>query len=243
MSAAKNTVRATLSPGVTVYPSRRLQVIVLEPVALYRDCLMRVLKARFGRAVNILGVAQSLSGARRMLMQFERVDALIGAPYGTHETLRDWEHFGRLRRRHYPGLACLMWTTLPLSFVRLFTPPGCRPATLLLGKKVPVTAFCQAVEHVLAGHRPGDLIPRAASGDAVSPPALTQREVLILSELMQGKHPRQIAQRYGNSLKTISSHKRRAMQKLGVTSNVQLMAALQALAAFWLQADNGGMRA
>ncbi|WP_164057969.1 helix-turn-helix domain-containing protein [Serratia marcescens] len=165
-----------------------------------------------------------------MLMQSERVDVLIGAPYGPRETLLDWERFGRLIGCYYPDLICLIWTSLPVRFMRMFTPAEYGGQTLFFNKRVSIPVFCQIVLQVVLGYRLKKGVrcfPR--ENDELPLPSLTLREVLVLTELMEGRSLRQIAGLYNNSMKTISAHKRRAMAKLGVRSNVQLLMMLHSL--------------
>jgi len=48
--------------------------------------------------------------------------------------------------------------------------------------------------------------------------ALSTREEEVMNMLLQGLRPAQVAERLGLSLKTVSSHKRNALGKLGVTN-------------------------
>lgn len=230
MIAAKGCKKACLSgQNMTIHSSLCLRVIVHDPVTLYRDCLMRVLNAYFGHTVKILGEAQTLADVRKILIH-EHADLLIGVPYGVGETLLDWEVFGCQLKCYHPSLICLMWTNLPKNFVRLFTPAERVGKTLFLKKGVSIPVFCQVVSQVAAGDlSKNDVCRCPPEDDGTALKTLTLRESLVLSEMMEGKSLRQIAARYHNSLKTISSHKCSAMKKLGVSSNAQLLALLHAL--------------
>jgi DNA-binding NarL/FixJ family response regulator len=52
---------------------------------------------------------------------------------------------------------------------------------------------------------------------------LTDRETEVLQQMIAGQSPRQIAERLSISNKTVSTHKTRLMEKLSVSSTVELM--------------------
>lgn len=51
---------------------------------------------------------------------------------------------------------------------------------------------------------------------------LTRRQLDVLACLCQGLPPRKIAAHYGIDVKTVGTHRARIMEKLGLTTNVQL---------------------
>ncbi|MEX3099230.1 hypothetical protein [Serratia ureilytica] len=69
MIAAEGSKKPRLSgQNVTVRSSHSLRVIVHDPVSLYRECLIHVLKAYFGHTVKILGEAKTLAAVRKKLI-------------------------------------------------------------------------------------------------------------------------------------------------------------------------------
>lgn len=79
----------------------------------------------------------------------------------------------------------------------------------------------QAVDKAL--QRPATATPAVAGGAERPRPALTAREREVMLLLAQGQHNRGIAQALGISARTVEVHKARVMEKLGVSTLVELV--------------------
>ncbi|MCB6183199.1 response regulator transcription factor [Leeia sp. TBRC 13508] len=87
-----------------------------------------------------------------------------------------------------------------------------------------------AIRKVAAGGRyiEPDLADRLVfevglSGDRPAHASLSERELQVFERLVKGAHLNDIAEQLVISAKTVSTHKVRLMQKLGVTSNAELV--------------------
>ncbi len=78
-----------------------------------------------------------------------------------------------------------------------------------------------------------DALRRVASGRSAFPPSrpgddpftgLSSREAEVLAGLLMGTPVSEIAQRLGISAKSVSTYRRRILDKLGVESNAELIA-------------------
>lgn len=73
----------------------------------------------------------------------------------------------------------------------------------------------------------GDLLVQTVIGgkdrSAAAPVALSEREVMVLRLIAQGYSNKEIAAQFDLSVKTVETYKARAMEKLGLTSRVELV--------------------
>ncbi|HWW08359.1 response regulator transcription factor [Collimonas sp.] len=89
-----------------------------------------------------------------------------------------------------------------------------------------------AVQHIEAGRQQCYLSPSISSGLAhglqaagfdKQAPALSKRELEVVRLFAQGNNLNDISQNLGRAVTTVATHKHNAMQKLGVTSNADLI--------------------
>ncbi|MDQ7099068.1 LuxR C-terminal-related transcriptional regulator [Serratia sp. MF1(2023)] len=204
-------------------PNGKIRVVIMEPIELYRDSIVLLLDGYFKNSIEILGFAKSLSETRCLLLKEDCVDIFIGEPIGMSDNLSDWFLFCSEMRNIYPSLNFFVWTKIPIHLLCAHVPKD-KSKILFFGKKTQIKTLCDNISFFI--------INNSISSPCCSiqlPPKLTKKEVAILVELIRGKSLRQISVIYNNSLKTISSHKCRAMKKLGVKSNVQLILLLKNL--------------
>jgi DNA-binding NarL/FixJ family response regulator len=88
------------------------------------------------------------------------------------------------------------------------------------------------VDPDLAGKVLGGLLGRASRGGSDSGEALSQREEEVLRLIARGFKYREIAERLDVSLKTVETHKARALEKLGLVGRAGIVA--YAIRAGWL---------
>lgn len=125
---------------------------------------------------------------------------------------------------------------MPEIFVLSFTPAERWGKTLFLNKRVSVPLFCEVVSLVMARNWPKKDALFLHEDNAALLHALAWREVLVMNEIAEGNSLKQIAERYHKSVSAISSHKRQAMKKLGISSYVKLLTLLNAL--YYADTDN-----
>lgn len=119
----------------------------------------------------------------------------------------------------------------PMIVVTMFGGWALRQSAYSLGASGFVCKSCspdelvEAVEQVLAGslHFPGLL---DSAGEALR---LSAREQTVLDALLEGVGPQALANRLGISQPAIQSYKRRLFEKLGISSQAELLRAAQEL--------------
>jgi DNA-binding NarL/FixJ family response regulator len=87
----------------------------------------------------------------------------------------------------------------------------------------------------LAGKVLGGLVARAASAGTVPTDVLSDREEEVMRLIARGFTNREIAERLDVSVKTVETHKARAMEKLGVESRAGIVG--YAIRSGWLAPD------
>lgn len=95
--------------------------------------------------------------------------------------------------------------------------------TGLLHKRDSADIILQAIEQVAEGERFLSSSVEDMLGEIEVD--LTQREMQVLAQFMEGKSPVNIADELNISIRTVEKHKENMMKKLGVSSSVQLVEA------------------
>ena len=134
------------------------------------------------------------------------------------------EAIRRLRGAHETGSAVIVLRAMAEpSFGRAARDAG---AAGLLSREASVEELWEAIATVARGGRHiGPAWGRAEDGDAPTPmPALTDREVEILSLVAQGLTAEAIARRLGISGRTVNFHKQNLRARLGVSTTVEAVA-------------------
>lgn len=93
----------------------------------------------------------------------------------------------------------------------------------VLHKRDDAEVILTGIERIAAGGR--YLSPSVSNMAAEITVDLTQREIQVLSQFMQGKAPNSIAEALNISVRTVEKHKENMMKKLEVTSSIQLVEA------------------
>ncbi len=173
----------------------------------------------------------------------ETKDGTKGAADSTTEstTRRDGLYLLRAVRRTYPRLPIVVFTMLKEarvvdSVIRL-------GAKAVLCKTDPIDLLPKTLRLVLSGH----LLMRPRASHAGNGPIsrfprtsenqsfvgrLSRREAAVVRMLLSGQSLQEVARHFERSAKTISNQKRSAMQKLGVSNDIEL-ARLAAEAGFY----------
>jgi len=135
----------------------------------------------------------------------------------------DGMNFIRRLRRLYPGLVVITFSA--------GKPAETEYAAFRAGAAgyLPKTASMAALADVIraAAHRPRGFVAYEDGALRTSPPRhpdsrLTTAEIEVLRQIAQGRSVTQVAARLLRSKKTISTHKRRAMRKLGLADDLAL---------------------
>jgi two-component system invasion response regulator UvrY len=130
-------------------------------------------------------------------------------------------------RRRYPAMKLLVFGTSsdPEHAARALH----LGATGYLSKQASRSQLMQAVKKVLAGKRYAsqaaveELASMQARGSRHSPKPLSNREVQVKAALVSGKRAADIAVSLGLSIKTVSTYKRRILDKLALHSTADLV--------------------
>jgi DNA-binding NarL/FixJ family response regulator len=95
-------------------------------------------------------------------------------------------------------------------------------ATTLAADRREPEHLSAAIKAILIGNR--GCTPSATRAiETTSPPVLTQRECEVLALLAGGCRMKEVGYRLGISYRTVTFHKYRAMRKMGVQSDADLM--------------------
>lgn len=133
---------------------------------------------------------------------------------------RDGVHLIEWLQRHHPRLKILVYSVLGAPLMaRAALRCG---ASAYVCKRSSLSVLEEAVSRVRNGGTYIDpsMRPQRYSGRPLSP-----TEIDILRRLAHGATVGEIAERTNRSVSTISTHKRNAMQKLGVSNDAQLVIA------------------
>jgi len=156
----------------------------------------------------------------RQLEQRPETDLLILEMALPGSRGRDGIHMIEWLRRNHPRLKVLVYSVMGA--------PLMARATLKCGasgyicKRSPLSILDEALERIRLGQTYID--PNLRSQRHTGRP-LSPTEIDILRRLSHGATVGEIAERTNRSVSTISTHKRNAMQKLGVTNDAQLVIA------------------
>ncbi|MDF3932056.1 response regulator transcription factor [Pseudomonas citronellolis] len=168
-------------------------------------------------------VAEWVQDTDALLQQLEQrpeLDVLILEMALPGSRGRDGVHMIEWLQRNYPNLKVLVYSIMGAPLMARAT-LKCG-ASAYVCKRSPLGALEEALARIRDGHTyiDANLRPQRHTGRPLSP-----TEIDILRRLSHGATVGEIAERTNRSVSTISTHKRNAMQKLGVTNDAQLVIA------------------
>lgn len=196
---------------------KTLNVIVADAQPMIGWGLEHYLAAHCNAQVNAyVSDTESLLTA---LSEGTDIDLLIMEMALPGERGRDGVHLIEWLRRHYPNVQILVYSLLGAPLMA--TSAIKCGAMGYVCKRSPLSVLNDAVLRVCRGETFIDptLRPPRHTGRPLS-----ATEMDIIRRLAHGDTVGEIAERTSRSVSTISTHKRNAMQKLGLTSDAQLVA-------------------
>jgi DNA-binding NarL/FixJ family response regulator len=125
-----------------------------------------------------------------------------------------------------PGLRCLVMSVYP---ERDYAERAYRDGAMgYLPKDCPPDQFLDAVRRILAGRtyvspEYAEALVRGGGAEAGDAAKLTDRELAVVGRLAAGDGLTEIGKRLNLSVKTVSTYKTRAMAKLGLANNAELI--------------------
>ncbi|WP_380183010.1 LuxR C-terminal-related transcriptional regulator [Kalamiella sp. sgz302252] len=159
----------------------------------------------------------------------EAADALHSAPAqllimelcGENDSVLDGLKFLRLSLARWPTTAIIINTAF--TDTRILQLLAATEIQGLVLKQEPAIALLQCAQQVIAGtksfsHKVKQLLSKQPAGSE----NLTPRELEVLTHLFAGKNVTGTAQEIARNARTVSTHKRNAMHKLGINSDGEL---------------------
>lgn len=213
-----------MSPTEQSQPTRRqaLEILMADDHAIVREGLKRLLESS-GRPWRVVEAASGFEALDQLRLQ--RFD--LGIFDLSMPQLGGLELIGRVRELH-PGMPTMVLTMrAEEQYAMRALRAGARG---FVSKDAAGRELLDAVDKVLQGGlyvSPAvmDLAVLQLSGGAPDQPLqqLSDRELEVLRRLVAGERPTEIAQSLHLSVKTVSSHKSRIQEKLGLSSTAALV--------------------
>ncbi len=198
-SAAANTRRAERTLG---------EVVILDEHPIWVDAIERILSES---GIRVVGKAVSPETALE-LVRSKQPDALIAPLVLANSEMEALELLGRARERR-PGLRLIVFASDDNGF-HLSAAASAR-AEAYLPKASSAAKVVETVRACLKGER------RPVANGEVAVPALTQRELEIVTLAARGYTNAQIAERLWITRWTVKYHLANAYKKLGVSNRTQ----------------------
>jgi len=186
----------------------RGEVVILDEHPIWVDALETILSSA---GIRVTGKTTSAEAALELVCS-KQPDALIAPLELADSEMEALELLGRARERR-PGLRLVVFATRDDGF-HLSAAASVR-AEAYLPKTVTAAKLVETVKACLSGE------PTPAINDHVARPALTQRELEIVSLAAHGYTNAQIAQRLWVTRWTVKYHLANSYKKLGVTNRTQ----------------------
>src|SRR4051812_27522931 len=194
----------------------KTRVVVADARKLVREGICALLE-RHGD-IKVVGEAEQGQAAIKLAEAMTPDVAVLNVSASTHgfkELIHD------LRKAHPPLRVLVLTLSMNSSFLREMLEAGaagCLTKDSASGDLV--TAIRTVMTHkVYLSPQIAELVidgyVSPAMRGAKKPPALSAREKLILPQIADGQSTKEIAGSFGVSSKTIETHRRRIMQKLG----------------------------
>lgn len=199
---------------------KKIKIIVMDPVQVYRDSIINVLEKYFNKIISIVGVAKDISELIRIIVNDGPADIYLMEVYGKYESYKSWGYFTDFIALNSPSSYCLVWSSKPTMFIRKFSNECLSIRPWQLHKKISLEKFLRFFLLLIDNK----LISAPSTHLCIGPPIsnLTQSEVIILSSLLEGDSMTCLSKRNRLNYKTISSHKRNAMSKMRISTTAQL---------------------
>lgn len=193
--------------------------ILMEACPITALGMRQVLIQSYGFTETITHVSR-LSGVPA-LMRLHLPRLLIMELCGEAESVLDGLRLIAMCNEHWPLTSIVVCTALDdLRVLQLLAASGIKG---LLLKKEPTLALAQCVEQVLAGEQSySPKVRQLLAGHSLEGKALTTRELDVLAYLFSGKSVTTAALTMHRDVRTVSTHKRNAMAKLGFQNDGEL---------------------
>ncbi|MBB1585012.1 LuxR C-terminal-related transcriptional regulator [Serratia sp. OS31] len=169
----------------------------------------------------VVAAVDSLATLRQVIRKTP-FDFLIMEIHGKSESIIDFYLFMKEIQLHWINKPFLLWSEISTRFVRhLITQ---HTLNGIIKKSDSLTSLMFQLEKICGFLREGPV--HVASIDFIEPYdiSLTPQESRAISYFMTGYNSHHIAKKMNLTIKTVSTHKRSAMRKLGVKNNVELLA-------------------
>jgi DNA-binding NarL/FixJ family response regulator len=196
------------TPGKSRADTARGEVVILDEHPIWVDALETIL---IGAGIRVAGKTTSAQAALELVCS-KQPDALIAPLELADSEMEALELLGRARERR-PGLRLVLFASRDDGF-HLSAAASVR-AEAYLPKTVSAAKVVETVEACLSGEQ------SPAVDSDLGGPALTQRELEIVSLAARGYTNAQIAQRLWVTRWTVKYHLANAYKKLGVTNRTQ----------------------
>jgi DNA-binding CsgD family transcriptional regulator len=199
---------------------KKINVVVMDPVAFHREGLVHVLRECMYDRINITDVVSSISEIMCLIMLKGPAEIYIMEAFGTKENYKVWNKFTHFMTKHYPSVTCLIWSSKPTMFLKKSNATEMRNPCWQIPKRICVDSFIQFLTRILDG----DIFTPIRAHSCIGPPVsnLTINEIVIITGVIEGGGIKSLAKEYDISYKTVSSHKRNAMIKMCILSTAQL---------------------
>ncbi|CAI1113559.1 helix-turn-helix transcriptional regulator [Serratia quinivorans] len=199
-----------------------MNIAIMEPAGIFQASI-HTFFSQYPERFNVVGTVETLHQLP-VLLRENTVDVLLSGTHGTGETLDDFFPFRSYFYRNHHQVTWLMWSEGIGDLLTCFYPRLMIP--MCLRKNIRCAALLElfTLRSRLGHLQFMDEYYKTLQGMCCH---LSEQELLIMSALAQGETPKWIAARLGRSTKTISSHKRNAMQKLGMRTDGSLFHSLK----------------
>lgn len=191
-------------------------LVIMEPHS-FTSLAMRAL---IPEDVKIRGALKGFTPLQSML-DAEMIDIVIMEIYDTNLFPMDGIDFIRRNAAHWNRVTLIICTDVDNVFL-IKELMKCK-ARILISKKDDIVT----IEHAIAKGMSGDYYCSPHLLDIVNSDSnelsLTSSELRVMSLLLNNKTPMEISESLGISYKTVQTHKRNVMQKLGARNSFGLM--------------------
>lgn len=209
--------------GSAHYPSPYGQkdegVIVMESCPITALGMRAILAQSCGLADGV----QQISNLAQIpgIMRHRPAKLLIMELCGEEESVLDGLRVIAMCLEHWPTTSMIVCTALDDPRVlQLLTASGIKG---LLLKQEPAIALAQCVQQVISGRRSySHKVKQLLTNQSTVNKALTARELDVLAYLFSGKSVTTTAMMMHRDVRTVSTHKRNAMHKLGFQNDGEL---------------------
>jgi len=202
-------------------PPARVRIATVDDHSIFRDGLRRLLEAKAG--FEVVGEGRTGSDALRLVTELSPDLLLLDL------AMPDMSGLDVLRyaRSHYPRTKILVLSSYPEAQFGLNVLRG--GASGFIGKGTEAPELMRALRTVARGGRYvgpelAEQLVAGVCGDSNAPlhGKLSEREFQIFCKLAQGESVSQIAARLFLSVKTVSTYRRRILDKMSMKSNAEI---------------------